>query len=263
MARLGWGIPGSRVYETGVDRGVLYVGEQAGVPWVGLSSVDESPTGGSAKAYYIDGVKYLNVASAEEFEATINAFTYPPEFDQCDGTAQVRTGLFLTHQRKKQFGFSYRTTVGNETKGDGHGYKIHIVYNALAAPSAKSYNTANNATEPSTFSWLITTKPPAMVGYKRTAHVVIDSRTTNVTTLQAIEDALYGSVTTDPSLPSLSELIEIFDANADLIIVDNGDGTYTATGPDSVIQVLNDELWQITSPDAINVDDTTFTLTSA
>lgn len=95
MARLGWGIPGSRVYETGVDRGVLYVGEQAGVPWVGLSSVDESPTGGSAKAYYIDGVKYLNVASAEEFEATINAFTYPPEFDQCDGTAQVRIASFV------------------------------------------------------------------------------------------------------------------------------------------------------------------------
>ena len=263
MARLEWAVPGASEYETGIDRGVLYVGDEAGVPWVGLSSVDESPTGGSAKAYYIDGVKYLNVASAEEFEATINAFTYPPEFAQCDGTAQVRTGLFLTHQRKKQFGFSYRTTVGNETRGVDHGYKIHIVYNALAAPTPKTYTTANASTEPSTFSWAITTKPPAMAGYKRSAHVVIDSRTTEVTTLQAVEDVLYGSATTTPSLPSLAELIDIFDANADLIIVDNGDGTFTATGPDAVIQVLNDELWQVTSPDAVNVDDTTFTLTSA
>lgn len=262
MSRLDWGTPGSRKYETGVDRGVLYVGNQAGIPWVGLSSVDEAPSGGEPKAYYIDGVKYLNVSSAEEFEATINAFTYPPEFAQCDGTAQVRTGLFLTHQRRTQFGFSYRTGVGNETNSD-LGYKIHIVYNALAAPTPKSYATTSTSTEPSSFSWAITTKPPAMAGYKRTAHIIIDSLDTDVVVLKAVEDALYGDELNAPRLPSLSELVDIYDQLVDLVIVDNGDGTFTATGPDSVIQVLNDELWQITSPNAVNVDDTTFTLTSA
>lgn len=261
MTRLEWGTPGSRQYETGVDRGVLYVGDQAGVPWVGLSSVDETPSGGEPKAYYIDGVKYLNVSSAEEFEATINAFTYPPAFAQCDGTAQVRTGLFLTHQRRKQFGFSYRTGVGDETSENG--YKIHLVYNALAAPTPKTYATKNNSTEPTTFSWAITTKPPVMAGYKRTAHIVIDSRDTDVVVLKAVEDALYGDELTAPRLPSLSELVEMYDQLFDLVVVDNGDGTFTASGPDSVIQVINDEIWQITSPNAINVDDTTFTLTSA
>lgn len=262
MTRLEWGTPGARQYETGVDRGVLYVGDQEGVPWVGLSSVDEAPSGGETKAYYIDGIKYLNVSSAEEFEATINAFTYPPEFAQCDGTAQVRTGLFITHQRRKQFGFSYRTTVGNDVKGE-HGYKIHLVYNALAAPTQKSYASNSNSTEPTTFSWTITTKPPAMAGYKRTAHIIIDSRDTDVVVLKAVEDALYGDELTAPRLPSFDELVDIYDQLVDLVIVDNGDGTFTATGPDSVIQVLNDEVWQITSPNAINVDDTTFTLTSA
>jgi len=263
VTRLNWGTPGSRQYETGVDRGVLYVGVQAGVPWVGLSSVDESPSGGENKAYYMDGVKYLNVSSAEEFEATINAFTYPPEFAQCDGTAEVRSGLFVTHQRKKQFGFSYRTTLGNDTEGDGHGYKIHLVYNALAAPSQRSYSTTSNSTEPTSFSWNITTKPPAMAGYRRTAHIVIDSRDTDVVVLKAVEDALYGDELNSPRLPSLSELKEMYDQLFDLVVVDNGDGTYTATGPDSVIQVLNDEIWQITSPAAVNIDDDTFTLTSA
>lgn len=238
------------------------MGDQAGVPWVGLSSVDETPSGGEAKAYYIDGVKYLNVSSAEEFEATINAFTYPPEFAQCDGTAQVRTGLFLTHQRKKQFGFSYRTGVGNETKGE-YGYKIHLVYNALAAPTQKTFSTNSNSTEPTTFGWSITTRPPAMAGYKRTAHIIIDSRDTDVVVMNAVEAVLYGDELNSPRLPSLTELSDLYDELFDLVVVDNGDGTYTATGPSSVIQVINDEVWQITSPAAVNIDDTTFTLTSA
>lgn len=262
MTRLEWGTPGSRRYETGVDRGVLYVGDQAGVPWVGLSSVDETPSGGEAKAYYIDGVKYLNVSSAEEFEATINAFTYPPEFAQCDGTAQVRSGLFVTHQRRKQFGFSYRTGVGDDAKSE-RGYKIHLVYNALATPTQKTYSTTSTSTDFTTFSWSLTTRPPAMAGYRRTAHVIIDSATTDVVVLKAVEDALYGNELTAPRLPTLSQLAEMYDELFDLVVVDNGDGTYTASGPDSVIQVLNDEIWQITSPNAINVDDTTFTLTSA
>lgn len=261
MTRIEWGTPGSREYETGVDRGVLYVGADAGVPWVGLSSVDESPSGGEAKAYYMDGVKYLNVSSAEEFEATINAFTYPPKFAECDGTAQARTGLFVTHQRRKQFGFSYRTGVGNDLKNE-HGYKIHLVYNALAAPTQKSYTTTNDSPEAATFSWSLTTKPPAMAGYRSTAHVIIDSATTDVVVLKAIEDTLYGGELTQPRLPSLSELTDMYDELFDLVVVDNGDGTYTATGPGSVIQVLNDEIWQITSPNAVNVDDTVFTLTS-
>jgi hypothetical protein len=263
VARLDWSTPGSREYETGIDRGVLYVGAQPGVPWVGLSSVDETPSGGETKSYYIDGVKYSMVSSAEEFEATINAFTYPPEFALCDGTAQVRTGLFVTHQRRKQFGFSYRTMVGNDTEGDGHGYQIHIVYNALAAPTQKTYATTSTSTEPTTFGWSITTRPPAMAGYKRTAHVIIDSRSTDVVVLQAVEDALYGSDVATPRLLSLTELTEMYEELFDLVIVVNGDGTYTATGPSSVIQIVNSEVWQITSPAAVIIDEDTFTLTSA
>jgi hypothetical protein len=261
MPRIVWGAPGKRFYEAGIDRGVLYVGAQPGVPWNGLTAVNVNSTGGEAKAYYIDGVKYLNVPAAEEFEATINAYTYPDEFGACDGSTQVRPGLRVTQQRRKSFGFSYRTMIGNEMSPE-LGYKIHIVYNALAAPSGRNHTTLGESAEPGDFSWNITTRPPAISGYNRTSHVVIDSRDTNSVTLAAIEDILYGTSINTARLPDFDELVTIFDTLTTLEIVDNGDGTWTATGPESAIQMLDTDMFQITWPTAIFIDEDTYNISS-
>lgn len=210
MSRLTWNSVSERFYETGVDRGVLYIANQVGVAWTGLTSVEEAPTGGDARPYYIDGIKFLNVAAAEEFEATINAFFSPPEFGQCDGISSVQNGLFATQQPRKSFGLSYRTLIGNDVNGSGHAYKIHLVYNALAAPSSRANNTMGDSVEPSLFSWQITTLPPALTGYKPTAHFVIDSRTTSVPILTRLENVLYGTDTVAPRLPTPSELITLY-----------------------------------------------------
>lgn len=210
MSRLDWTAVGVRFYETGSDRGVLYVGDAPGVAWTGLTSVSESPSGGEARAFYIDGVKYLNLSSAEEFAATINAFSSPPEFGPCDGTVSIQNGLFVAQQPRKQFGFSYRTKIGNDIDGADHAYKIHLVYNALAAPSSRDNATTGDSTDPTEFSWAITTLPPAITGFRPTAHFLIDSRFTPMEVLIEIENILYGSDATSPRLPSVSELTGIF-----------------------------------------------------
>lgn len=262
MPRLQWGTPGTHFYETGVDRGVLYVGEQAGVAWTGLTSVEVSTSGGGVKSYYLDGVKYLQVSSPEEFSATINAFTYPELFEVCDGTTQVRPGLFLKQQRKQPFGLSYRTLIGNEFNSD-HGYKLNIIYNALAEPSQRSYSSIGDTADPSEFSWSVTTRPPAMTGYKRTAHIVIDSRTTSPSVLKAVEDFLYGDDLNPPRLPSLDELVNLYDTeDFSLIVVDNGDGTFSITGPDSLIQELSITTYQITGDTVVAIDEETYTISS-
>ena len=212
MTRLTWDVVGERVFEAGVDHGVLYVDEGDGVAWHGLTSVSESPSGADLGEYYIDGIKYLQVLGSEEFAATIEAFTYPDEFAVCDGTRPVGNGLFMTQQPRKSFGFSYRTRVGNDIQGTDHGYKIHLVYNALAAPSSKQHSSLNESAEPINFSWSITTKPPRFVGFKPTAHMVIDSRETPSDLLYSIQDILYGTDDTAPRLPSVDELIELFNS---------------------------------------------------
>lgn len=210
MPRLSWGDVGEKFYETGVDRGVLYVSGEPGVAWIGLTSVDESPSGGEAKPYYIDGVKYLNLSAAEEFEATINAFNSPNLFWACDGIASVQNGLFVTQQPRKQFGLSYRTVVGNDVNGPDHAYKIHLVYNALAGPSSRNNATLGDSSDPTTFSWSITTLPPSIIGYKRTSHLVIDSRLTDPEVLTEVENILYGNDSDSSNLPSPDDLIAIF-----------------------------------------------------
>lgn len=230
MARLTWSATGQRFYETGVDRGVLYVAGQDGVAWTGLTSVEEAPTGGEARPYYIDGAKFLNIAAAEEFEATINSFFSPPEFGQCDGVSSVQNGLFATQQPRKSFGLAYRTRIGNDVDGTEHGYKIHLVYNALAAPSQRSHATIGDSVEPSAFSWQISTLPPVMTGYKPTSHLVIDSLLTGAETLLAVEDALYGSDGLPPRLLTPNELITMFESFAVFDVVLNVDGSYSANG---------------------------------
>lgn len=261
MPRIVWGAPGKRVYEAGVDRGVLYVGALPGVPWNGLTSVNVESSGGDPQAYYIDGVKYLNVPAAEEFEATISAFTYPNEFGLCDGTAQVRSGLSVTQQRRRSFGFSYRTGVGNELTPE-LGYKIHIVYNALAAPTSRNHKSLGESADPEDFSWSITTRPPAITGYNRTSHIVIDSRDTDPVTLAAIEDILYGTNINTARLPSFDELVTIFDTITTIIVTDNGDGTFTVVGPDSAVQMLDEEMFQITGSAAVFIDADTYNISS-
>lgn len=213
MPRLTWGAVGERVFEAGVDHGVLYVDGADGVAWNGLTSVSESSSGAELSEYYVDGIKYLQLLAAEEFVATIEAYTYPDEFAQCDGTRPVGHGLFMTQQPRKEFGLSYRTKVGNDVDGIDLGYKIHLVYNALAAPTARPNNTITESVDPFNFSWTISTKPPTFVGYKPTAHMVIDSRDTPSDLLAQIEDILYGSADSDPArLPSVAELIFLFNS---------------------------------------------------
>lgn len=212
MTRLAWGAHGERYFEAGTDRGVLYLPGQAGVPWNGLRSVSESPDGGSPTPYYLDGYKYLNVASAEEFKATLTALSAPKEFGVCDGTVGIHNGLFATQQPRKPFNLSYRTMVGNDTQGTEHGYKIHLVYNALASPSSKENKTLGGATTPMDLSWVITTTPPLATGMKPTAHLVIDSRFTPPLLLQTIENSLYGSINNEAYMPSMAEIISQFNS---------------------------------------------------
>lgn len=209
MSRLEWGSAGTRYYETGVDRGVLYV-DNIGVAWSGLISISESPSGGEARPYYIDGYKYLNLATAEEFEATIEAYSAPAEFGVCDGVTSLQNGLFATQQPRKPFGLSYRTRIGNDSDGSDHGYKIHLVYNALAAPAERTNTTEGDTAEPAIFSWEISTRPPMTSGIKPTAHFIIDSRFTVEAKLAEIEDILYGTEVLTADLPTPSELMLIF-----------------------------------------------------
>jgi hypothetical protein len=210
MSRLTWSATGERFYETGVDRGVLYVGNQPGVAWTGLISINENVTGGTAKPYYLDGLKYLNMSTAEEYAATLAAFSSPPEFGPCDGSVAVQNGLYVTQQKRVPFNFSYRTKIGNDVDGDNNGYKIHVVYNALAAPSQRTRKTQTTSASADTMSWSVTTKSPFISGYRPTAHFVIDSRYTIPFRLKSIEDVLYGNDISAASLPAPQDFVNLF-----------------------------------------------------
>lgn len=262
MSRISWGDVGSRYYENGVDRGVLYVGETDGVPWNGLTSITENVTGGTAKPYYVDGEKYLNVASREEYSSTLTAYTYPDEFEACDGTSAVRPGFLATNQTRQPFGLSYRTMIGNDVTPT-IGYKIHIVYGALASPSAKAYKTISTGQDPDDFSWTLTSLPPVIAGFLRTSHFIVDSRDIDPTTLSAIEDILYGSDSTAPRLPFVSEIIDLIDTGDHLTVTDNGDGTFTLTAPDASLVMLDVGNFQITWDTVVDNGDGTYTATSS
>lgn len=216
MPKLAWDEVGKRFYETGIDHGVLYLPNETGkytngVVWNGLVSVSESPSGAEANAQYADNIKYLNLYSVEEFGATIEAFTYPEEFEACDGSAEVAKGVYATQQTRKSFGLSYRTLVGNDLKGTDYGYKIHLVYGAMATPSEKARSTVNESPEAVTFSWELTTTPmdPKVAGFKPTAHIVVDSTKTVPAKLTALEDKLYGTNTLSASLPTPDEVFTL------------------------------------------------------
>jgi hypothetical protein len=211
--RLLWDQVGERLYETGVDRGVLYLPNGVGVydeghAWNGLTTVTESPSGAESNPQYADNIKYLNLVSAEEFGATVEAFTYPDEFAQCDGTAEPSPGVLLGQQTRRKFGLAYRTQLGNDVDGNDFGYKLHLIYGAMAAPSEKAYGTVNDSPEALTFSWELSTTPVEVPGYKPTASLVIDSTKVAAANLTALED--IGTAGADPRLPLPAEVLSIF-----------------------------------------------------
>ena len=219
MAKLVWDKTGDRLYETGVKNGVLYIPTAGvyskGVAWNGLTAVTESPSGAEATALYADDTKYLSLMSAEEFGATIEAYTYPDEFAACDGSAELADGVMIGQQKRSTFGLCYKTTVGNDTEGNEHGYKLHIIYGAQAKPSERAYASINDSPEAITFSWEITTTPVNVTGAKPTASLVIDSTKADPSKLAALEDILYGKdgePASEPRLPLPDEIKSLMTA---------------------------------------------------
>lgn len=219
MPKLIWDQTGDRTYETGVKQGVLYPQDVSGlypkgVAWNGLTAVTEKPSGAEATPLYADDIKYLNLISAEEFGATIEAYTYPDEFADCDGSASIATGVYVGQQSRKAFGMSYKTVLGNDIDNNDHGYKLHLIYGALAAPSEKAYATVNDKPEAITFSWEVTTTPVSVVDHKPTACITIDSTKADSAKLAALEAILYGADVTPARLPLPDEIATLMEVAA-------------------------------------------------
>ena len=217
MPKLTWDNTGERIFETGVKQGVLYPIQidgkyTKGVAWNGLTAVTESPSGAEATALYADDIKYLNLLSNEEFGATIEAYTYPDEFAECDGSAELATGVMIGQQKRKIFGLCYRTTIGNDVEGNDYGYKLHLVYGCLAAPSEKGYSTINDNPDAITFSWEVSTTPVNVEGFKPTSQITIDSTKADPTKLAALEAVLYGGEAAEAKLPLPDEVATLMTA---------------------------------------------------
>lgn len=215
--KLTWDQAGERLYETGVKKGVLYVQGTGGtyptgVAWNGLTGVTESPSGAEASPIYADDTKYLNLMSAEEFGATVEAYTYPDEFAECDGSAELAVGVRIGQQPRKVFGMAYQTALGNDLEGTDYGYKLHLIYGAMAAPSEKAYASVNDSPEAITFSWELTTTPVEVPGKKPTASLTIDSTKVDATKLAALEKILFGDTSTEARLPLPAEIVTMFAA---------------------------------------------------
>lgn len=213
MSKIIFDNTGEKIYETGVDHCVLYVRDgntyQTGVAWNGITAINENPSGAEATPIYADNIKYLNIVSGEDFGATIEAYTYPDEFTECDGSAEIIEGVKIGQQTRKPFALCYRTLIGNDVAGTGHGYKLHFIYNAQAAVSAKNYKTINESPEAMSFSWEISTTPEVVEGFKPTATVTVDSTKVDATKLKALEDKIYGTESSEPTMPTISEIVSL------------------------------------------------------
>lgn len=256
MAELVWDQIGERSYQTGIDRGVLYLPNGSGVPWNGLVSVTEQFER-EIKVFHLDGVKYLECHVLSEYSSELKAFTYPDEFDDINGIV-YSDGILFHDQPPSRFGLTYRTMLGDDVTGTDRGYKIHILWNLMAVPSNIVYTSMSNQDNPLVFTWNISGTPVSVEGYKPTCHVSIDTTKITAYDLGLIEDMLYGTATTAPNLPSLLELLSL----DDLIIIDNGDGTWTAVGPDRFITMLDSTTFQIANADATFIDANTYTISS-
>lgn len=258
--RLSWDRPGEKLYFTGVDRGVFYPQSGMGVPWNGLVSVDENSESSDQSIIYIDGEQIINQVDIGDFSATIGAFTYPDEFTPYDGYSQSR----YSAQVRRQFGLSYRTFLGDDTTELGSRYLLHIVYNCLVKPSMRDNDSLNDSSDISLFSWDLKTTPVAFPYDRPTSHLYIDSATVIPEVLTAIENILYGFDGGDARLPSLSELLGIFEANALFIVLNNGDGTATVTGSDGAVYAdsVDPTLWTLDYISVIQLSDVTYLASS-
>lgn len=251
LTRLNWDAAGARLYEIGVKYGVLYPQAAGGsyplgVAWNGLSAITESPSGAEPTAIYADDMKYLNILSAEEFGATVEAYTYPDEFALLDGSAALATGVLVGQQARGTFGLAYRTAIGNDINGVAYGYKLHLIYGAVAKPSEKGYQTINDSPEAITFSWEIATTPVNVTGKLPTASLTIDSTKVNAATLSALEDILYGTAGADPRLPLPDEVAALFAAGApDAIALSTivpADGAANVAVDANIVLTFNNEI---------------------
>jgi hypothetical protein len=265
MPPLTWDQVGERLYETGVDHGVLYIPDSSGsydegFAWNGLTTVTESPSGAESNPQFADNIKYLNLISAEEFGATIEAFTYPDEFAQCDGTAVPEPGVTIGQQGRKQFGLCYRTRVGNDVEGTDHGYKLHMIYGCQAAPSEKAYATINDSPEAIAFSWEVTTSPVPVTDLKPTALLVVDSTVVDATTLKELEDVLYGTASVDARLPLPDEVVDMFGGSVTKVRLTGANApTYSAATHVVTLPSVTGVVWTVNGAEASSGDQPAMT----
>jgi len=263
MAALVWDKVGDRSYETGVSKGVLYQEDRTGIPWNGLTSIDES-SDNSTEPVYFDGSKFNDIVTLGDYTANMKAFTYPEEFLHYEGTVQDQSGFYIQNQPPSQFGLSYQTKVGDDVVGVDAGYKIHILYNLTAVPSSRSFQTIGDQLDPLEFEWTITSIPEELENFHPTAHVFLDSRKINPYLLLDVEEILYGTETTDPYLPSLKTL-STFIRNWNRFMISFGsNGIWIADAKDEgIITMLDDTTFQITSDTAEFIDADTYTISSS
>jgi hypothetical protein len=262
VATLTWDSVGARNFQTGVNRGVLYLPDGSVVPWNGLKSIEESSLRES-KSYFLDGVKYLESVTPGDYAAKLEAFTYPDEFDRLNGVVDVTPGLSYYDQPPDTFGLSYQTRLGNDTAGVKLGYKIHLLYNMIAVPEDLTFETLQSPLQPVAFVWTLAGVPPKIAGYRPTVHISIDSMKTSPETLEILENILYGSDVNAPRLPPIDEIKRLFATVGVLIIVDNGDGTWTAIDTNNdFITMLDDTTFQIAGADAEYIDASTYTIST-
>lgn len=249
MPPLVWDNTEDRRFETGIDRGVLYLDDGAvALPWNGLTSISEKFSETVRETYFFDGMKYFNVVEEGDFNGSIQAFTFPDQFMECDGSVFYLPGFSVKNQNAKPFSMTYRTLIGNADDGTDHGYKIHILYNLTAVPSGITNETLGDSPEPIEFEWDVVARPEPILNYRPTSHVIIDSTLMNDDILQYIEGLLYGDEGTEPSLPSLNFLVDLilYFASSLIVIEDNGDGTWSATGSPPFVAMVSDGIFQLT-----------------
>lgn len=256
MASIVWDEVGSHFYESGIDRGVLYSTEGNGVAWNGLISVDETVDGNSFTPLYFDGVKYADVLALGDFSGTLKAYTYPDEFLELEGVLEIGNGLFATNQSPQRFGLSYRAKIDSDVGEEG--YKIHVLYNLLAVPASTSHQTLTDQSAAIEFEWSLTSIPGNVPGFRPTAHLIFDSRLMAPLLLSDIENTLYGDELNNAKLPPISTLTSFIGAWVIIRITDNFDGTWTATGPDDLITMLDATTFQIIQANAVYLDADTY-----
>lgn len=262
MTVLVWDQTGERIYQTGIDRGVLYLHDGVAVPWNGLTDVEES-SNSELKSFHLDGVKYLENLIPGDFEGKLTAFTYPDEFDSVNGIGSVAPGLNYHDQPSQSFNLSYRTLIGNDTEGTDFGYKIHILYNIIANPDSSSFNTLKDSGGPVEFGWSLSGTPPQIENFRPTAHISIDSTKTPPAILEMLENTLYGTESSNPSIPSIQEVADLFGYLGALIIVDHGDGTWSAIDEsDTYISMIDETTFQIDDADTTYLDASTYEISS-